>query len=69
MNHNNYATSIKQSWWKIYSLTPPLDLINCLLKLKEYWNVIAPQQLLIKSPKKQLDWLIIFFNELHQSCK
>lgn len=68
MGQNDYGVLTKKSWWKVYSLTLPLNLTKCLLKLKEHWNIIAPHQLL-KSPQNQLDFLIGFFKELQQMCK
>lgn len=62
-------STTNNDWWKIYSLTPPFNLIKCLLILKEHWNLIAPEQLLFKTPKRQLDWLINFFKNFQKSCK
>jgi len=55
-------------WWKVYSLSIPFNLIQLLVKLKEYWNIVAPQQLL-KAPKKQLEFMEYFFNDIKLICK
>jgi hypothetical protein len=52
----------------MYSLTPPLNLTKCLLKLKEHWGIIVPQQFL-KGPLKQLDWMECFFKDLQKLSK
>lgn len=52
----------------MYSLTPPLNLTKCLLKLKEHWGIIVSQQFL-KGPQKQLDWVECFFRDLQEISK
>lgn len=56
------------TWWKMYSLKPPLNLTKCLLKLKENWIIVAPQHI-FKTPQKQLDWLVSFFKDLEETGK
>lgn len=64
----NYSSHTQQFWWEVYSLSKPFYLTQLLLKLKEHWNIIAPHQLL-KAPKKQVDYMEYFFNDLKQICK
>lgn len=59
---------LKKTWWKMYSLRPPLDLTKCLLALKDNWNIIALQQT-SKPPQKQIEWLASFFDDLKKTCK
>lgn len=66
--NNNYSSFSKKVWWKTYSLTLPLNITKCLLKLKEHWITIAPHQK-HKIPQKQLDWLIYFFEDFQKNCK
>jgi len=68
--HLNNKNSIltQKLWWEIYSLSKPFSLTQLLVKLKDHWNIIAPHQLL-KAPKKQLDCMEYFFNDLKQICK
>lgn len=64
----NYSSHTQKFWWEVYSLSKPFNLAQLLLKLKEHWNIIAPHQLL-KAPKKQVDYMEYFFNDLKQICK
>ncbi|XP_060838805.1 transcriptional protein SWT1-like isoform X2 [Rhopalosiphum padi] len=59
----NYSNHTQKFWWEIYSLSKPFNITQLLEKLKEHWNIIAPHQLL-KVPKKQLDYMEYFFNDL-----
>ncbi|CAH1708742.1 unnamed protein product [Aphis gossypii] len=61
----NYSSHTQKFWWEVYSLSKPFNLAQLLLKLKEHWNIIAPHQLL-KAPKKQVDYMEYFFNDLKQ---
>lgn len=65
----NYSTHAQKSWWKIYLLTPPLNLSKCLIALKKHWHIVAPQQSLKKVPATQLDYMEYFFNDLKQICE
>lgn len=66
--YKNVPAFSTKTWWKIYSLTPPFNLIKCLLKLKEHWNIIARHQL-FKNPQKEIEWLVWFFKDLQITCK
>ncbi|XP_060868755.1 LOW QUALITY PROTEIN: transcriptional protein SWT1-like [Metopolophium dirhodum] len=63
--NNKYSILKQKLWWEIYSLSKPFSLTQLLVKLKDHWNIIAPHQLL-KAPKKQLDCMEYFFNDLKQ---
>lgn len=66
--YKNVPAFSTKTWWKIYSLTLPFNLIKCLCKLREHWNIIAPHQL-FKTPQKQIEWLVWFFKDLQITCK
>lgn len=66
--NDNYSIHTQKLWWEMYSLSKPFYLPQLLVKLKEHWNIIAPHQLLT-APKKQLDCMEYFFNDLKQICK
>ncbi|XP_025200738.1 uncharacterized protein LOC112598481 [Melanaphis sacchari] len=61
----NYSNHTQKFWWEIYSLSKPFNLTQLLVKLKEHWSIIAPHQS-HKAPKKQLDYMEYFFNDLKQ---
>ncbi|XP_050423312.1 uncharacterized protein LOC126835047 isoform X2 [Adelges cooleyi] len=54
------------NWWKIFSMSLPINLNQMLIKMKENWHIVAPQQLFY-TPKNQLKWLANFFKDTPSS--
>ncbi|XP_050542246.1 transcriptional protein SWT1-like isoform X2 [Daktulosphaira vitifoliae] len=64
-NYTVHSNSVTKSWWKVFSLNPPLSLTQIISKLNTNWYIVAPKNL-YNFPKFQLVWLEEFIKDTSQ---